>query len=146
MALWLAETDHRTPGAFRTDFSGRSLRIATPIEAYAPLIGPATEAFTASQPRPRGLDPRRPQGARRGHQPRRHRRCLPDALIGPRTMSHLDDLLAGIGVTLSDDILDRIDEIVPPGTDIGTLDQAFVPAPLLHAPLRRRPLPERAAA
>jgi hypothetical protein len=42
--------------------------------------------------------------------------------------------------------LGRIDEIVPPGTDVGTLDQAFVHAPLQHAALRRRPLPERAAA
>ena len=46
------------------------------------------------------------------------------AIIGPRTMEQLDDLLAGADVTLTDDILDRIDEIVPPGTDVGTLDQA----------------------
>ncbi|MGH3626825.1 MAG: aldo/keto reductase, partial [Sciscionella sp.] len=41
------------------------------------------------------------------------------AIIGPRTMDHLDDLLAGVDVTLTDESLDRIDEIVPPGTDIG---------------------------
>src|SRR5919202_1599788 len=40
------------------------------------------------------------------------------AIIGPRTMEHLDDLLAGAEVTLDDEILDRIDEIVPPGTDV----------------------------
>ena len=68
------------------------------------------------------------------------------ALVGPRTAEHLDDLLAGLEVRLTDEVLDRIDEIVPPGTDVGTLDQAFVPAPLQHAALRRRPLPERAAA
>ena len=67
------------------------------------------------------------------------------ALIGPRTAEHLDDLLAGLEVRLTDDLLDRIDEIVPPGTDVGTLDQAFVPAALQHAALRRRPLLERAA-
>jgi hypothetical protein len=67
------------------------------------------------------------------------------ALIGPRTAEHLDDLLAGLEVRLTDELLDRIDEIVPPGTDVGTLDQAFVPAALQHAALRRRPLPERAA-
>jgi aryl-alcohol dehydrogenase-like predicted oxidoreductase len=67
------------------------------------------------------------------------------ALIGPRTGEQLDDLLAGLDARLSDELLDRIDEIVPPGTDVGTLDQAFVPAPLQHAALRRRPLPERAA-
>ena len=44
------------------------------------------------------------------------------AIIGPRTMEQLDDLLAGIDVRLTDEILDRIDEIVPPGTDVGTLD------------------------
>lgn len=44
------------------------------------------------------------------------------AIIGPRTMEHLDDLLAGLDGTLTDEILDRIDEIVPPGTDIGLLD------------------------
>ncbi len=60
------------------------------------------------------------------------------ALIGPRTMRQLDDLLAGIDVTLSDEILDRIDEIVPPGTDIGTLDQAYVPPAVEFARLRRR--------
>ena len=46
------------------------------------------------------------------------------AILGPRTMSHLDDLLAGVDVALSDDVLDRIDAIVPPGTDVGVLDQA----------------------
>ncbi|MGN9788572.1 aldo/keto reductase [Nonomuraea sp. ZG12] len=60
------------------------------------------------------------------------------AIVGPRTMSHLDDLLAGIDVALTDDILDRIDEIVPPGTDVGTLDQAYVPPALQQASLRRR--------
>jgi aryl-alcohol dehydrogenase-like predicted oxidoreductase len=41
------------------------------------------------------------------------------ALLGPRTMEQLDDLLAGFDVALTDEILDRIDEIVPPGTDVG---------------------------
>ncbi len=68
------------------------------------------------------------------------------ALIGPRTMEHLDDLLAGVEVALTDDILDRIDEIVPPGTDVGTLDQAFLPPALEQPRLRRRPVAERAAA
>ncbi|MFI7642469.1 aldo/keto reductase [Nonomuraea sp. NPDC049400] len=68
------------------------------------------------------------------------------AITGPRTMEHLDDLLAGVDVTLTDEILDRIDEIVPPGTDIGTLDMAYNPPAIEHARLRRRPLDERAAA
>jgi hypothetical protein len=68
------------------------------------------------------------------------------AIIGPRTMSHLDDLLAGVDVTLSDEILDRIDEIVPLGTDVGTLDQAYLPPAIRTPGLRRRPADERAAA
>jgi aryl-alcohol dehydrogenase-like predicted oxidoreductase len=69
------------------------------------------------------------------------------ALLGPRTMEQLDDLLAGADVTLSDEILDRIDEIVPPGTDVGTPDQsAYLPPALRDPDLRRRPASERAAA
>jgi aryl-alcohol dehydrogenase (NADP+) len=68
------------------------------------------------------------------------------ALLGARTMDHLDDLLAGLDVTLTDDILDRIDEIVPPGTDVGTLDQAYKPPALANPSLRRRLPAERAAA
>jgi aryl-alcohol dehydrogenase-like predicted oxidoreductase len=67
------------------------------------------------------------------------------ALLGPHTMGQLDDLLAGFDVTLTDEILDRIDEIVPPGTDVGTLDQAYLPPALQSSSLRRRPVSERAA-
>ncbi|KAB8194681.1 aldo/keto reductase [Nonomuraea phyllanthi] len=68
------------------------------------------------------------------------------AIIGPRTMEQLDDLIAGTEVTLTDDLLDRIDEIVPPGTDVGTLDMAYRPQALQLPGLRRRPTAERAAA
>ena len=68
------------------------------------------------------------------------------AIIGPRTMEQLDDLLAGVRRRLSDEILDRIDEIVPPGTDVGTLDMAYNPPAIRHASLRRRPVDERVAA
>jgi hypothetical protein len=61
-------------------------------------------------------------------------------------MAHLDDLLAGVDVTLDDEILDRIDKIVPPGTDIGTLDMAYRPPAVERAELRRRPLGDRTAA
>ena len=67
------------------------------------------------------------------------------AFIGPRTMEQLEDTLAGAETTLSDELLDRIDEIVPPGTDIGTLDQAYRPPALLQPSLRRRPVEERQA-
>jgi aryl-alcohol dehydrogenase-like predicted oxidoreductase len=69
------------------------------------------------------------------------------AIIGPRTMEHLDDLLAGVDVTLSDEVLDRIDEIVAPGTDVGVPDEsAYLPPALQQSNLRRRPAHERAAA
>ena len=71
---------------------------------------------------------------------------MTSALIGPRTMEQLDDLLAGVDVTLTDDILDQLDEIVPPGTDVGTLDMAYRPPALQQPGLRRRPAGERSAA
>jgi hypothetical protein len=39
-----------------------------------------------------------------------------------------------------------LDEIVPPGTDIGTLDQAYAPPAIQKTELRRRTLSERSAA
>jgi aryl-alcohol dehydrogenase-like predicted oxidoreductase len=68
------------------------------------------------------------------------------AIIGPRTMAQLDDLLAGAEVTLDDEILDRIDEIAPPGTDAGPNNVAYPPAGVRTLGLRRRPVPERPAA
>jgi len=68
------------------------------------------------------------------------------AIVGPRTMEHLQDTLAGLEVTLDDDILDRIDEIAPPGTDAGPNDVAYNPPSITQTSLRRRPAPERPAA
>ncbi|MEF2976106.1 aldo/keto reductase [Subtercola sp. YIM 133946] len=64
--------------------------------------------------------------------------AVSSALLGARTMAQLDDLLNGVDTVLSDDVLDRIDEISAPGTDVGTLDQAYVPPALLDVRLRRR--------
>jgi aryl-alcohol dehydrogenase-like predicted oxidoreductase len=68
------------------------------------------------------------------------------AIIGPRTMEQLDDLLASVEVTLDDEILDRIDEIAPPGTDAGPNDVAYTPPAVADVSLRRRPAAERSAA
>ncbi|HEY2314860.1 MAG TPA: aldo/keto reductase [Streptosporangiaceae bacterium] len=68
------------------------------------------------------------------------------AIIGPRTMEQLDDLLAGADVTLDDEIIDQIDEIAPPGTDAGPNDVAYTPPALSNQSLRRRPAGERSAA
>ena len=68
------------------------------------------------------------------------------ALIGPRSIEQLDDLLEGVDVALSDDVLDRIDQIVLPGSDVGRLDQQYNPPAVLDATLRRRPASARSAA
>src|SRR5213592_4724020 len=59
------------------------------------------------------------------------------AIIGPRTMQHLESQLAALDVTLDGGILDRIDEIVPPGTNFSFADAGYQP-PSLTDPSRRR--------
>src|ERR1700749_2675484 len=54
------------------------------------------------------------------------------AIIGPRTMDQLTDLLAGASVTLDDDVLDRIDQIVPPGTTLNPAHAGWQPPPPTH--------------
>src|ERR1700704_5215802 len=68
------------------------------------------------------------------------------AIIGPRTMEQLDDLLSSADVTLDDEVLDRIDQIAPPGTDAGPNDVAYTPPAISSVSLRRRPVAERSAA
>jgi aryl-alcohol dehydrogenase-like predicted oxidoreductase len=58
-------------------------------------------------------------------------------IIGPRTMEHLESQLAAADVRLSDDVLDRIDEIVPPGVTLNPADNGWV-SPALQPPARRR--------
>ncbi len=65
--------------------------------------------------------------------------AVTSAIIGPRTMDQLDDLLAGQDVTLDDAALDRIDEVVPPGTTINPADNGFTPPALRDPVSRRRP-------
>jgi aryl-alcohol dehydrogenase-like predicted oxidoreductase len=68
------------------------------------------------------------------------------AIIGPRTMDQLTDLLDGASVTLDDDVLDRIDQIVPPGVTLNYPDDSGWQAPVLTDPsARRRPAAQRAA-
>ncbi|WGW11525.1 aldo/keto reductase [Saxibacter everestensis] len=62
-------------------------------------------------------------------------------IIGPRTMEQLESQLGVVDVTLTADILDRIDEIVPPGVTLSEGDKGYV-APALTDPfLRRRRTP-----
>jgi aryl-alcohol dehydrogenase-like predicted oxidoreductase len=71
--------------------------------------------------------------------------AVTSVIIGPRTMEQLDGLLKGAALTLDDDTLDRIDEIVPPGTDLYAADGAWRPHVLTDAGQRRRPIADRAA-
>jgi aryl-alcohol dehydrogenase (NADP+) len=54
-------------------------------------------------------------------------------------MQHLDDLLKGAEVALTHEILDRIDEVVAPGTDAGPMGALYTPPAVAQATLRRRP-------
>jgi aryl-alcohol dehydrogenase-like predicted oxidoreductase len=65
--------------------------------------------------------------------------AVTSVLIGPRTPGQLADLLAGADSELSEDVLDRIDEIVPPGTEINPADNYLAGAPAIEDKrLRRR--------
>ena len=59
-------------------------------------------------------------------------------IIGPRTMQHLESQLGAADVTLESDVLDRIDEIVPPGTMFTQGDRGYAPEALTDPTLRRR--------
>jgi aryl-alcohol dehydrogenase-like predicted oxidoreductase len=126
---WLSGRDDPTQG-HRVTLSARAFDLAVPgnqakaeavgrlsqlaAEAGIPLTQLAT-AFVRSHP------------------------AVTSVLIGPRTPGQLDDLLAGADVVLSDDVLDRIDEIVPPGTELNPADN-FIAAPraIQDKRLRRR--------
>jgi aryl-alcohol dehydrogenase-like predicted oxidoreductase len=60
------------------------------------------------------------------------------AIIGPRTMEQLESQLGAADVELSPDVLDRIDEIVAPGTNLNPTDGGWQ-NPALAPRERRRP-------
>ncbi len=64
--------------------------------------------------------------------------AVTSAIVGPRTVEHLEGQLGAVDVHLSDDVLDRIDEIVPPGTDLNPADAGWRPPHLDDASSRRR--------
>jgi len=63
--------------------------------------------------------------------------AVTSAIIGPRTMEHLEGQLGAADVTLDPAILDRIDEIVPPGTNVNPADTGWQ-NPDLEPAARRR--------
>ena len=60
------------------------------------------------------------------------------AIIGPRTMEHLESQLAAADVVLDEAVLDRIDEIVPPGTNLNPADGGWWRIRALEPAARRR--------
>lgn len=64
--------------------------------------------------------------------------AVTSAIIGPRTMEQLTDVLGAADVRLDEDVLDRIDELVPPGTNVNAADAGYTP-PTLEPAARRRP-------
>jgi len=59
------------------------------------------------------------------------------AIVGPRTMEQLESQLGAADVVLDDALLDRIDEIVPPGRNVTTTDDGWT-NPALEPAARRR--------
>ncbi|MEV6762536.1 aldo/keto reductase [Streptomyces sp. NPDC051105] len=64
--------------------------------------------------------------------------AVTSALIGPRTQDHLNSQLAAADTVLSADVLDAIDAIVAPGTDLAAHEKYDTPPALLDPALRRR--------
>ncbi|HEX7609905.1 MAG TPA: aldo/keto reductase [Solirubrobacteraceae bacterium] len=65
-------------------------------------------------------------------------RAVTAAIIGPRTMEQLESQLPALERTLSGDLLDRIDEIVPPGVNVNPNDTGWDPPWLADSAARRR--------
>jgi len=65
--------------------------------------------------------------------------AVTSAALGPSTMEHLESSLGAASVELDDAILDRIDEIVPPGTNFDPADEGYL-NPALEPQARRRPV------
>ncbi|MEV4421737.1 aldo/keto reductase [Patulibacter sp. NPDC049589] len=63
--------------------------------------------------------------------------AVTSAIIGPRSFEQLESQLGAVDVRLTADVLDRIDEIVPPGTNVNDADGGYVPESLSD-PSRRR--------
>ena len=61
-------------------------------------------------------------------------------IIGPRTMEQLESQLPAAAIRLSQDVLDRIDEIVAPGRAVNPVDDGWTPPAIADPRLRRRSL------
>ena len=60
------------------------------------------------------------------------------AIIGPRTMAQLASQISATDVCLSESVLDRIDDLVPPGTNVNAIEAGWTPPQITDKRLRRR--------
>jgi aryl-alcohol dehydrogenase-like predicted oxidoreductase len=111
------ETDPLT--ATKLDVVERLVEVADEVGCTLPELA---HAFTAAHP------------------------AVTSTIIGPRTMEQLEASLKGAALRLDDGALDRIDAIVPPGTNVYPPDGSWRPPVLVEPALRRRPIEQRAAA
>jgi aryl-alcohol dehydrogenase-like predicted oxidoreductase len=65
--------------------------------------------------------------------------AVTSAIIGPRTMEHLESQLTAADIRLETSVLDRIDELVPPGTNVNPGDAGYIPPSLTDPSKRRQP-------
>jgi aryl-alcohol dehydrogenase-like predicted oxidoreductase len=63
--------------------------------------------------------------------------AVTSVIMGPRTLAQTQDTLAAADLRLAPEVLDRIDEIVPPGTRVDPRD-SLIPNPWIDDPKRRR--------
>ena len=63
--------------------------------------------------------------------------AVTSVIVGPRTPAQLEDVLKGVDVHADHDVLDQIDAIVPPGTNINQHDAGYEP-PAITDPAQRR--------
>ena len=64
--------------------------------------------------------------------------AVTSAIIGPRTMDQLESQLGAADLVLDDDLLDQIDDVVPPGTNLHPPDNGWLPPSIVDPALRRR--------
>src|SRR5262249_17644223 len=111
----------RSPGAY----DAANPANAAKLDAADALAALADEAGLTPHQTPVAFVTRRP--------------AVTPALSGPRTMDHLDGSPAADGIELPTDVLDRIDEIVPPGVTINVADNMWsIGTRALDAAFRRR--------
>ena len=64
--------------------------------------------------------------------------AVTSAILGPRTLAQLEDVLTGAGTRIPDDVWDRVDALVPPGLTLNPYDDGYEAPELGDPSLRRR--------